>query len=628
MKKAALPDNEKERLERLREYDILDTLPEQDYDDITYIASQICDTPIAVVSLVDADRQWFKSTQGLDARETPRDVAFCAHAILEPDTIMIVEDATNDDRFADNPLVTGDLGIRFYAGAPLITSTGHALGTLCVIDREPRALNDKQQEALRALARQVVAQLELRRTVAELKRSTDALHESHQFLALRGRQLKDSRDELATAVRVLEGQADIIEQDLQRAELIQRSLLPQEVPALQGFHVHSLWRPGHTVGGDMYDVVTIGDRYLAIVLADACGHGVSAAMLSVLFKQQLRLQDPATGLPYPPAWALERINRSIVANRPAPGIFLTAVYALLDTQTNKLTVGSAGHPPVFWLRANGNMERITHTGPALGLEEDAQFDALEIEVKPGDKLLFYTDGLMDICETTLTVDVLGGALRELATEPDMLEQMLMDVTGGRTRPDCDDVTMVLLDATPGESRFHESSGMLQLEEVPLVDEPVISWAQSPEGMFLVLEGWITWLCGETLFNAAMPLIEAHKRLVIDLSGCKHMDSTMLGTLYELIQEADQLGSAVVLQNVGERQLEDFEELSMSAALDHIVTESIPVPEKRTPLEMRSTSIEGQQRRLLKAHEALVKLSDANREQFGSLTDTLRQEAED
>ncbi len=147
-------------------------------------------------------------------------------------------------------------------------------------------------------------------------------------------------------------------------------------------------------------------------------------------------------------------------------------------------------------------------------------------------------------------------------------------------------------------------------------------------MFLVLEGWITWLCGETLFNAAMPLIEAHKRLVIDLSRCKHMDSTMLGTLHELIQEADQLGSAVVLQNVGERQLADFEELSMSAALNHIVSESLPVPEKLTPLEMRSTSIAGQQRRLLKAHEALGKLSAANREQFGLLTETLRQEAED
>ena len=168
MKSAPKPNNEAARLRKLSALEILDTLEEQAYDDLTYLAAQICETPIALVSLVDHERQWFKSRHGLDATETPREVAFCAHAILG-DEVFVVENSDLDERFHDNPLVTAAPHVKFYAGAPLVMEDDLKVGTLCVIANEPRAITPLQQQALAALARQVVSQLELRLKVRELQ---------------------------------------------------------------------------------------------------------------------------------------------------------------------------------------------------------------------------------------------------------------------------------------------------------------------------------------------------------------------------------------------------------------------------------------------------------------------------
>jgi diguanylate cyclase (GGDEF)-like protein len=170
-----LPPDEKQRLAVLSEHEILDTPPEREYDDITLLASQICGTPISLISFVDKDRQWFKSRVGLEESETPRDAAFCTYAILSPGETLIVGDATKDDRFSSNPLVTGSPCVRFYAGAPLLSKENHALGTLSVLDVEPRKLTDRQIIGLEALARQLSMRLELRRTTRLLQKANEEL---------------------------------------------------------------------------------------------------------------------------------------------------------------------------------------------------------------------------------------------------------------------------------------------------------------------------------------------------------------------------------------------------------------------------------------------------------------------
>lgn len=174
MQAPALPANEVERLEALRSYGPIEPVPDPDFDDMALLAAEICDTPIALVTLVDEGHQWLKGRAGTDLIQTSREISFCGHAILGTD-LFIVPDTAADSRFADNPLVVGDTGIRSYTGAPLITSDGYALGTVCVIDRQPRLLTAEQNEALKALGRRIVALFELRRAQAELKRAVDEL---------------------------------------------------------------------------------------------------------------------------------------------------------------------------------------------------------------------------------------------------------------------------------------------------------------------------------------------------------------------------------------------------------------------------------------------------------------------
>ncbi|MFC3230548.1 GAF domain-containing protein [Marinibaculum pumilum] len=231
-------DSESARLEALERYGILDTEPEQAYDEVTAIAAGICETPIAIVSLVDRDRQWFKSCVGLEVRETPRDVAFCHHAIQRPG-ILEVEDALEDPRFRSNPLVTGAPGIRYYAGAPLETPDGHRLGTLCVIDRQPRRISLPQRRALEALARQVVSQLELRsafRTTELMRRRLEKEVARRTALEQQYRRaegfLRETGDALPDHIAILDREGVILQVNRAWMRFARRNAPPSALPRL------------------------------------------------------------------------------------------------------------------------------------------------------------------------------------------------------------------------------------------------------------------------------------------------------------------------------------------------------------------------------------------------------------
>lgn len=236
MQSAPLPDNEDARLAELKSYCVLDTEPEQQFDALTELASSILNMPIALVSLIDEERQWFKSHHGIDVSETPREFAFCSHTILQTD-VFEVTDSREDERFFDNPLVAGEPKVIFYAGAPLITSEGNNLGTLCVIDHEPHQFSDENKRQLQIIADQVISQLQLRKQLILQTENLSELLSLTQDVNLKNKELNRINKELkgftAAASHDLKAPligidqlANMIEQDIKNDQLAE---LPQGI---------------------------------------------------------------------------------------------------------------------------------------------------------------------------------------------------------------------------------------------------------------------------------------------------------------------------------------------------------------------------------------------------------------
>ncbi|TXS91948.1 SpoIIE family protein phosphatase [Parahaliea maris] len=446
-------------------------------------------------------------------------------------------------------------------------------------------------------------------------------------------QLADKVDQLQQVCRVLESQAAVIQADLHRAETIQRALLPQDPPAIPGWCIETLYRPGHRVGGDFYDAVVLDDHLLGLVIADAAGHGVAAAMLSVLFKLRLKQRD-RTGQVLQPGEVLRRLNYSLYDMLSASGAFITAAYILLDLRSGEGHIALAGHPPCLVGSDHRTPQRLERTGPALGLEEEPHYAQHTFSLEAGDRLMLYTDGILDGGPESPDTDSLAAGLAEVGDRAALLGGLFEDATRGLTG-DRDDITLLLIQRCEGTSHFDGAAPARQ-QQAAEAPAPEPEPAEAPElphleqgaedgHGFIAIVGSVTWLYSQALLDAASALLAGHDRLTLDLSRCEHLDSTCLGTLHEIVTSSPE---ALELQGVSDEVHKLFDELSMRVVLEHICPKARALPGDMTVVDTTSLSPQEQGARILSAHESLARLSESNRSQFQGVVDSLRSDLAD
>jgi len=509
--------------------------------------------------------------------------------------------------------------------ASWIVMTGH--GTL---DRAVKALQlgafdfiskpIRAAERVRSAVRNALAQ---RRLTLERDRLVAELHESNQ-------QLHEHVDQLEEACRMLRHQADTIRADLLQAGAIQRSLLPEAAPELDEFHVHALYRPTQSVGGDVYDVIRIDERQVALLVADAAGHGLSAAMLAVHFRSQLRTVDAGARSSITPEEVLGAVNRSLCESMSAPGLFLTAAYCLLDTELGEVVIASAGHPAILKISPQGEVEAFRHTGPALGLDSDAAFFEHRVHLSKGDALLLYSDGLYDCIPDE------GGEMSDriaAALVPDgavgswNLDALKQRGWGLQERdvPLPDDVTVLLLASAPGVSVVDNGSLQTRVNESPTAPGIQTLVGADAERMTFSIRGRGDWTQSAAFHLGCAAAVEKRLDLMLDLTNCTQLDSTFLGTIHQLCGLADEAGVEFRLQGVSPAIEELFCELGMCDVQDHIVPRMLPLPREMDPLPAAELDTPTRALLLLRAHEGLAALSDRNRAEFGPVIEQLRRE---
>lgn len=453
----------------------------------------------------------------------------------------------------------------------------------------------------------------------------------HLDIEERNVRLREQVAQLRDACTLLGQQAQIINDDLRRAELIQRALLPRVPPDTGPYSVNALYRPSQSVGGDIYECLRMDYRYIQGYVADAAGHGVSAAMLAVLFKHRLHMVDEM-GRPTAPADVLKMVNRDLIGECRAPGLFVTACYFVLDLEESQITIASAGHPPALLKRAGGKVESIYHTGPALGITSNARFAQKRFNLARNDRILFYTDGLFDPdsgSPSNLTPATLAESFSEQDREgQELLREYFKQIAGSEDRDHlADDVTMLLLARDEKESCL-DNGEQIQAQsqrELPSVGESAVLVGEEDNRRFVALHGRGTWMHSTSFHDACLQAIQAGRELVLDLSGCTYMDSTFMGTILELVDLADQVGSTVRIQGILDSVEEQFDELGMDTVRKEVTQDVLALPTTMEPLEASSTMSEGEGLRMLQAHEALSALNEQNRGEFLKLIEGLRKE---
>ena len=299
---------------------------------------------------------------------------------------------------------------------------------------------------------------------------------------------------------------------------------------------------------------------------------------------------------------------------------------MLDVEQRTAAIASAGHSPAIRVGRFGGAEPIEHTGPALGLYRDAVFAECEIELGEQDQLLFYTDGIYDIGgEEQPSIASIASTLVRHTGEEHLLDELFIDLSHGHEREDRDDVTMLLLEGHSGESYFGSDDDVPELEVDPPSDAPLLTWAETGEAWFVCLKGRVTWTYAEALLQGARVAIARGRRLIIDLAECEYLDSALLGTLHEVVQEAGEGSVGVAVQGAGDALLEAFGQLSMDLVLSHVAGRTVPVPDNRESIALPDADPKGQKIRLLRAHEVLAALSDDNESEFGAVVAAMRKD---
>jgi phosphoserine phosphatase RsbU/P len=406
------------RMDAVHRYDVLDSPPDRAFDRITALASRLFHVPVSLVTIVDTDRIWLKSAHGLPGvDEVPRTPGLCASVVLQADP-WVVTDAVNDPRTRSNPLVCGDFGLRFYVGIPLRTHDGHNLGSLSVIDNQPRTVTQDEIDTMVDLAAVVVDELELRLA-------------AHQNIALQTA-LREAAEEQTT--------------------ILQEALLPPSLPRVDGLEIASRYRAEEgRVGGDFYDVVPT-PRGAAFMVGDVCGKGARAASFTATARWSLRtlLQDSSR-----PADTLSRLNTVLTRSTAHVGDgggsdhYCTVALGVVSARGDGFDVRAAlgGHPPMLILRRDGTVDHLGARGPLVGWFPEVGYTENMTRLQPGDSVVLYTDGLSDaVCGRTAASDadlvallgrLAGRTAEQIASALDLAAQR-----GGIT----DDVAVVVLRA--------------------------------------------------------------------------------------------------------------------------------------------------------------------------------------
>lgn len=416
---AAVPAGEPARLGAVQRYDILDTPRDGAFDRIAALAAQLFDVPIATVTIVDHDRIWFKATHGIDVTEVGRDPGLCASAILQSDP-YVVTDAIQDPRCLDNPLVRGELGVRFYAAAPIRTPDGYNLGTVNVIAGQPRSVTATEISTLQHLADIVADELELRLTA---RRTVQA--ERHQR----------QRAEALT-------------------DVLQRRLLPTRPARIPGVDLATYYRPVGDeleIGGDFFDVFDIEEHRWGIAIGDVCGKGPEAAAVMGEVRSTLRA---IARLSPTPATVLASLNDLLwrdgvdAEDAASSERFCTASLLCLDPTRTPVTatIANAGHPLALVRRTDGTVQSLGEPGQILGPFPDTHIGEAATSLAAGDMLLLYTDGAIE--QRGVSIEVGQAALvAALASAPtsdaqaalDHIRQAIEDFLGSFD----DDIALVL-----------------------------------------------------------------------------------------------------------------------------------------------------------------------------------------